>query len=91
MKTNFTLPNIANFFANFISGNELLNKIQVNNLAKLNDVDISDILNVKQTARINNLEITHLISPVLNITDNGIEIDPEVQIKMKNSRIVMNN
>ncbi len=91
LKTNFTLPNIANFFASFVSGNEHLNQIQVNNLAQLKNVDISEILNVNQKANINNLELTNLVSPVLNITENGIEIDPESIIKMKDTKIVYND
>lgn len=88
LRTNFTLPNIANFFASFVSGNEKLNQIQVNKLAQLKNVDISENLNVNQTAKLNNLELTNLVSPVLNITENGIEIDPESNIKMKDTRIV---
>ena len=88
LKANFTLPNIANFFANFISGNEHLSNIQVKDIARLRKVDISGSLIVNKKATIKNLEFNNLQSNVLNITQNEITFDPETKLRMKNSIIV---
>ena len=90
LKANFTLPNIANFFANFISGNEYLNNLQVKDNSQFKKVEVSESLNVKKNSKINNLEFTNLRSKVVNITQNEIVFDPDTVLKMKNSKIVRN-
>ena len=88
LKANFTLPNIANFFANFISGNEYLNNLQVKEDSRFKKVEVTDSLSVKKKAKINDLEFNNLRSNVMNITENEIVFDPDTKLRMKNSKIV---
>ena len=88
LKANFTLPNIANFFANFISGNEYLNNLQVKEDSRFKKVEVTDSLSVKKKAKIIDLEFNNLRSNVMNITENEIVFDPDTKLRMKNSKIV---
>jgi hypothetical protein len=87
LKANFTLTNIANFFASFISGNEFLNNLEVLGSTKLNRTIINE-LNVQNAASIEDLLINNFHSKALNITKTEISFDPYAQVKLKNSNIV---
>lgn len=87
LKANFTLTNIANFFASFISGNEFLNNLEVLGSTKLNRTIISD-LNVLNSANIDHLLTNNFETPSLNISRNGILFNPYSQIKLKDTNIV---
>jgi hypothetical protein len=88
LKSNFTLPNIANFFANFISGNEYLNNLQVKENSQFKKAEVAETLTVKKLAKVKTLEFTNLQSKVMNITNNEIIFDPDTLLRMKNSKIV---
>jgi len=88
LKGNFTLTNIANFFASFISGNEFLNNLEVLGSIKLNRT-IIDELNVHNVANIEELITNNFNSQSLNISKNEISFNPYAQVKLKNSNIVI--
>ncbi len=90
LKSNFTLTNIANSFASFISGNEFLNNLEVLGSSKLNRTIISE-LNVQNAASIEELVTNNFRSKSVNITKSGISFDPYYQVKLKNSNIVRIN
>ncbi len=87
LKKNFTLPNIANFFASFISGNEFLNNLEVLGSTKLNRTIISD-LNIQNSANVEELLSNNFLTQALNITKNEITFNPYSQVKLKNTNIV---
>jgi hypothetical protein len=87
LKDNFSLENIANFFANYVSGNNFVNNLEVKELAELNKVEIKDVLKVKNEADIDTLSFNKLKSRALTIDDNEITFDPEAVLKLKRSNI----
>lgn len=87
LKDNFTVESIANFFANFISGNNFMNNLEVKEISMMNKAEIRDSLKVKNEAKIENLNVSNLNNKVLSISDNEITFDPEAILKMKGSRI----
>lgn len=87
LKDNLTLENIANFFANFVAGNNFVNNMEVKELAELNKVEVKDSLKVKNEAQVENLSFNSLKSRALSIDDNEITFDPEAILKLKNSKI----
>lgn len=87
LKDNFNLENIANFFANFVSGNSFMNNLQVKELTELNNVEINENLKVKKEAKLENLNVNNLKSKVMTIKDNEIILDPEGVLKLKGSNI----
>ena len=87
LKSNFTITNIANFFASFISGNEFLNNLEVLGSTKLNRTIISE-LNVQNAANIEDVISNNFHTKSLNITKHEITFNPYSQIKLKNSNIV---
>ena len=89
LKANFTLTNIANFFASFISGNEFLNNLEVLGSTKLNRTIISE-LNIQHAANIEDVIANNFHSQSVNITKNEISFNPYSQVKLKNSNIVNN-
>ncbi len=87
LKDNFTLDNIANFFANFVAGNNFVNNLEVKDLAELNKVEIKDILKVKNEAHIENLNFNKLKSRAMSIDDNEITFDPDAVLRLKSSKV----
>jgi hypothetical protein len=87
LKDNFTIDNIANFFANFISGNQFMNNLEVKEMAEIHKVDVKDILKVKGEAQIENLTVNKLNTHVLSIDGDEILFNPEAIMKMKNSKV----
>ncbi len=87
LKDNFTLEHIANFFANFVSGNQFVNNLEVKDLADINKLEIKESLNVKNEAKIENLTFNKLKSRAMTIDDNEIVFDPEALLKLKSSKI----
>jgi hypothetical protein len=87
LKDNFTLENIANFFANFVAGNEFVNNLEVKDLAEMNKLEIKEMLKVKNEAQVENLSFNKLKSRAMSIDDNEITFDPEAVLKLRNSKI----
>jgi hypothetical protein len=87
LKNNLSIENIANFFANFISGNSFINNLEVKEITELNKVNIKESLKVKETAKIENLSFHTMENKVLTIKDNEIIFDPEAVIRMKSSKL----
>lgn len=87
LKDNFTVESIANFFANFISGNNFMSNLEVKEMTELNKAEINDSLKVKNEAKIENLSFSNMNNKVLSINDNEITFDPDAILKMKNSHI----
>jgi hypothetical protein len=87
LKDNFTLEHIANFFANFVSGNQFINNLEVKDLADLNKLEVKESLKVKNEAEVENLSFNKLKSHALSIDDNEIVFDPEALLKLKSSKI----
>jgi hypothetical protein len=87
LKNNFTIDSIANFFANLISGNEFVNNLEVKDMAEFNKVEVKENLSVKNEAKVENLSFKKLNSKVLSIADNDIVIEPETNIKLKNTNM----
>jgi hypothetical protein len=87
LKDNFTIDNIANFFANFISGNQFMNNLEVKEMAQMHKIDVKELLKVKGDAQIENLTVNKLNTHVLSIDGDEISFDPEAVMKMKNSKV----
>jgi hypothetical protein len=87
LKDNFTLDNIANFFANFVAGNEFVNNLEVKETAELNKLEVKESLKVKNEAQVESLSFNKLKSRALTIDDNEITFDPEAVLKLKHSKI----
>lgn len=87
LKDNFTIENIANFFANFISGNQFMNNLEVKELAEMHKVEVKDLLKVKGEAQIENLTVNKLNTNVLSIDGDEIVFNPEAAMKLKNSKV----
>ena len=87
LKDNLTIENIANFFANFISGNSFVNNLEVKDIADFNKVEVKDEINIKGEAKIEKLSFNKLKSPALTITDNEIIFDPEATLRLKNNKL----
>jgi hypothetical protein len=87
LKDNFTLENIANFFANFVAGNEFVNNLEVKDLAEMNKLEIKEMLKVKNEAQVESLSFNKLKSRAMSIDDNEITFDPEAVLKLRNSKI----
>ena len=87
LKNNFTIDNIANFFANFIAGNEFINNLEVKELADINKLEVKESLKVKNEAIVENLSFNKLKSRAMTIDDNEIIFDPEAVLKLKTSKI----
>lgn len=87
LKDNFTLENIANFFANFVAGNEFVNNLEVKDMAEMNKLEIKEMLKVKNEAQVENLSFNKLKSRAMSIDDNEITFDPEAVLKLRNSKI----
>jgi len=87
LKDNFTIENIANFFANFISGNQYMNNLEVKELTVMHKAEVKDLLKVKGEAQIENLTVNKLNTRVLSIDGDEISFNPEAVMKMKNSKV----
>jgi hypothetical protein len=87
LKDNFTIENISNFFANFISGNQFMNNLEVKELAEMHKVEVKDLLKVKGDAQIENLSVNKLNTHVLSIDGDEIMFNPDAIMKMKNSKV----
>lgn len=87
LKDNFTIENIANFFANFISGNQYMNNLEVKELTVMHKVEVKDLLKVKGEAQIENLTVNKLNTRVLSVDGDEISFNPEAVMKMKNSKV----
>jgi len=87
LKDNLTVENIANFFANFISGNSFVNNLEVKDIAEFNKVEVKDNIKVKGDASFEKLTFNKLKNKAMTITDNEIIFDPEASIKLKNNKI----
>jgi len=87
LKDNLTVENIANFFANFISGNSFVNNLEVKDIAEFNKVEVKDDLKVKGVASFEKISFNKIKSQALSISDNEILFDPEATIRLKNNKI----
>lgn len=87
LKDNLTVENIANFFANFISGNSFVNNLEVKDIAEFNKVEVKDEIKVKGEASFEKISFNKIKNRALTITDNEIIFDPEATIKLRNNKI----
>lgn len=87
LKDNFTIDNIANFFANFISGNQFMNNLEVKEMAQMHKVDVKEMLKVKGEAQVENLNVNKLNTHVLSIDGDEISFNPDAIMKLKNSKV----
>lgn len=87
LKDNLTVENIANFFANFISGNSFVNNLEVKDIAEFNKVEIKDDLKVKGESSFEKITFNKIKNKALTISDNEIIFDPEATIKLRNNKI----
>ncbi len=87
LKDNLTVENIANFFANFISGNSFVNNLEVKDIAEFNKVEVKDDLKVKGEASFEKITFNKIKNKALTISDNEIVFDPEATIKLRNNKI----
>jgi len=81
------MDNIANFFANFISGNQFINNLEVKELASLNKLEVKESLKVKAEAQVENLNVNKLKTRAFTVDDNEITFDPEAILKLRTSKI----
>ncbi len=87
LKDNLTIENIANFFANFISGNSFVNNLEVKDIAEFNKAEIKDDLKVKGEASFEKITFNKIKNKAMTISDNEIIFDPEATIKLRNNKI----
>lgn len=89
LKNNLNLESISNFFANVLSGNEILNNLEVKKLSHVNKIEIGEKLKSEGEAEFNSLKVKeNFVSKVFNITDDRITFNPEASIKMSNSKLL---
>lgn len=87
LKDNLTVENIANFFANFISGNSFVNNLEVKDIAEFNKVEVKENIKVKGDASFEKITFNKLKNKAMTITDNEIIFDPDASIKLRNNKI----
>ena len=87
LKDNLTVENIANFFANFISGNSFVNNLEVKDIAEFNKVEIKENIKVKGDSSFEKITFNKLKNKAMTITDNEIIFDPDASIKLRNNKI----
>lgn len=89
LKENLSLESISNFFANILSGNEVMNNLEVKKLGHLNKLEIGEKLKAEGDSEFENLAVKDkFVSRVFNITDDKITFNPEAKIKMSNSKLI---
>ena len=89
LKGNLNIESISNYFANILSGNEVINNIEVKKLAHLNKLEVGEKLKVEGESELSNVKVKeNFYSKVFNITDDRITFNPEATIKMSNSKLV---
>ena len=87
LKDNFSIDHLANFFANYVLGNQFVNNLEVKELASLNNVDVKEELKVRGRTEVESLSFKRLKTKPLTIDDSEINFDPEAILKLKNSKI----
>lgn len=89
LKNNLSLDSISNFFANILSGNEIMSNLEVKKLTHLNKLEVGEKMRVEGDSEFSNVILKErFISKVFNITDDRITFNPEATIKMSNSKLV---
>lgn len=89
LKENLSLESISNFFANILSGNEVMNNLEVKKLGHLNKLEVGEKLKAEGDSEFENLAVKDkFVSRVFNITDDKITFNPEAKIKMSNSKLI---
>lgn len=89
LKNNLTVEAISNFFANMLSGNEIMNNLEVKKLAHVNKLEVGEKIKAEGESEFNSIEVKESFkSKVFNITDDRITFNPEATLKMTNSRLI---
>ena len=85
LKDNLTPESIANYFATTLSGNQVINNLEVYDQTHLNNVEVKENLTVHGDSFFDSITTNKFISNPIIIDENDIIINKDTSIKIGNN------
>lgn len=88
LKDNLNLENISNLIANFMSGNQFVNNLEVKGVAELTNANLKENLNSKSIST-KKLRTDEINMKDIILSNEEISLSPETILKLKDSKMVI--